>query len=81
MSTIVEQCIDLTFVADVAQLHLFVRNLENHRSLTVSFPLLEAACVDVAGFCVDHLTLAIRFVIFPFARVGVAVCVIHRALA
>jgi len=81
MSTVVEQCIDLTFVANVAQLHLLVRDFENHRSLAVSFSLLEAACVDVAGFGIDHLTLAVGFARFPFTRVGVAVCVVHGPLA
>lgn len=81
MPAIVKQRVHLALVADLTQLHLFVRDLKRHGALAVALALFEAARVHVARFGVDHLALAVGLAGFPFAGVGVAVGVGHGALA
>ena len=81
MPTVIEQGIHLHLVADLAKLHLLVRNLKNHRPLTVPFPFAKSASVRVAGAGIDHFPLAVWFVVGPLPGVGVAVGKGHGAVA
>ena len=80
MAAIVEQRVHFAFVADLAQLHLFVCDFKGHGAFTVSLPLFEATDVDVAGFGVCHLALTVGLSSFPLACVSVAVGIVHGAM-
>lgn len=77
MSTVIEQRIHLTFIADFAQRHLFVCDLEVHRALAMPFPLLEATGILIPSLGINHCTLPIWLISSPFANVRIAVCIAH----
>lgn len=77
----IKQRILLAFVANLAQLQFFVRNLKLHRALSVPFPLPEPPSVCVPSLCIYHGALPVRLVGSPLPRIGVAVRVGHSAVA
>ena len=81
MPTIIKQRIHLHFKANLTQQQVLVRNLELHRPFTMPLPLHEPPRVYVSRFGVDHFAGTVGFVGFPFAGVGVAVGVVHCAVA
>ena len=81
MPTIIKQRIHLNLITNPTQLLLLISNLKRHRPLPVPFSLLESPRVHVPCLGVHYLPLAVGLVGLPFARVGVAVCVGHGAVA
>lgn len=77
---VVEQRVHLILVAYLTRRHLLVRHLVRHHTLAVPSSLLPSALVHVVGFAVDHLALAVLFVLDKVAHVGVTGRVSHGAL-
>ena len=80
MPAIIQQRIHLILVANLTQIHFFVRNLVPHHPLAVSSPLLPPAFVHIVRFAVYHLAVSFTLVVRPFTRVRVAGSVGHGAV-
>lgn len=80
MTTIIEKRVHFFFVTNSTQLHFLIRNLKLHGPFAVSLPFSKSTSINVAGFCIDHLPLAVRFVAFPLTCVCITVRKGHGAM-
>lgn len=81
MATVVEKCVLFLTVADLTQIHFFIRHLPVADSLTVSLAVFVPAHILVASLVFDECSLSMALVVGPVTVVGISRRIYHYALA
>lgn len=81
MATVIEQGVLLLTVADLAQIHLFVRDFPVADALAMSLADLVTADIFVACLLLDEGSLAVALVLVPVSIVGIPGGVLHGTTA
>jgi hypothetical protein len=81
MSTVIEESVLLLAETNLAEVHLFIRNLPVADTFAVALAILVSTNILVACLTFDECSLTVALVLKPVTIVSIAGRVLHKALA
>lgn len=80
MPTVVEQCVLFLAVADLAEIHLFIRHFPVADAFAMALSLFVATDVFIAGLAFNKCSLSVTLAFHPVSLIAVARRILHLAL-